>query len=160
LFLLLVLSDYTPENKQKDKMTAIASRRWISLLKAIETSVGLVLKIWNCDWQHIVVTIVLLSLPLDSDGPDTVCPTTEPVVSTENTAIIAGVVGGLVGVLLLSLLLVFILWYQFCRNKDLEDDSSRGSAFDFSSKRVQIINPKVTAGEQEEEDIKKKDTTL
>ena len=79
--------------------------------------------------------------------------------STENTAIIAGVVGGLVGVLLLSLLLVFILWYQFCRNKDLEDDSSRGSAFDFSSKRVQIINPNMTAGEQEEE-IKKKDTTL
>lgn len=102
---------------------------------------------------------IVLSLLLDPDGPDTICPT-EPVVSTENTAIIAGVVGGLVGVLLLSLLLVFILWYQFCRNKDLEDDSSRGSAFDFSSKRVQIINPKVTAGEQEEEDIKKKDTTL
>ena len=101
---------------------------------------------------------IVLSLLLDPDGPDTVC-STEPVVSTENTAIIAGVVGGLVGVLLLSLLLVFILWYQFCRNKDLEDDSSRGSAFDFSSKRVQIINPNMTAGEQEEE-IKKKDTTL
>ena len=61
--------------------------------------------------------------------------------------------------LLVSLLLVFILWYQFCRNTELEDDSSRGSAFDFSGKRVQIVNPNNTPDEPGDE-VKNPETML
>ena len=44
------------------------------------------------------------------------------------------------GFLLLLLLLVFVLWYQICRDPDYEDNEGKENAFDFSKRRVETVN--------------------
>ena len=119
----------------------------------------------------IMLIVALCVLSLDPDGPDAVCNTTTPTPteqpSADAGAVVAGVVGGLVGLLLLLVFLGFILWYQFCRIKEPEDEASPVSAFDFSGKRVESVNPAASTNELgEDEDVKNpdyaksKDTTL
>lgn len=91
-------------------------------------------------------------LLLDPDGPDVVCPnSTSPPTGqpplTDAGAVVAGVVGGLVGLLLLLVFIGFILWYQFCRIKEPEDEASPVSAFDFSGKRLESVNPAASTNE-------------
>ncbi len=61
--------------------------------------------------------------------------------SSNSTAVVAGVVGGIFAVILLALIIVLVVWYQVCRRDDPKDESSRESAFDFSSKRTEATNP-------------------
>ncbi|XP_064385852.1 VWFA and cache domain-containing protein 1-like [Halichondria panicea] len=64
-----------------------------------------------------------------------------PQSSGSNTAVVAGVVGGLFAVVLLALIVALVVWYQVCRRDDPKDETSRESAFDFSSKRTEATNP-------------------
>ncbi len=64
-----------------------------------------------------------------------------PQSSGSNTAVVAGVVGGLFAVILLALIVALVVWYQVCRRDDPKDETSRESAFDFSSKRTEATNP-------------------
>ena len=51
------------------------------------------------------------------------------------------------GLLLLLVFIGFILWYQFCRIKEPEDEASPVSAFDFSGKRLESVNPAASTNE-------------
>ncbi len=77
----------------------------------------------------------------------TMCPTNPPPDDSsddsDDTAVYAGVAGGFVGLLLITLLIVFIVWYQCCRG-DVDEDASKGSAFDFTKGRVEASNPTPT----------------
>ena len=66
------------------------------------------------------------------------CPTES---SSQTSLIIAVVVGVTVGVILVAFLIVFIIWYQFFRQADVSEETSRESAFDFSKKRMETTNP-------------------
>ena len=65
--------------------------------------------------------------------------TPAPYQSSDNTAIIAGVVGGVVGAAILAVLVVFFVWYQYVRKPE-PDDGVRDNVFDFS-KRTDARNP-------------------
>ena len=71
----------------------------------------------------------------------------------DNTAIYAGVAGGVVGLALLSVLILFILWYQFCKAADLDEENSRESAFDFTTKRMESTNPNTISPAREPEEV-------
>lgn len=100
----------------------------------------------------------LLALPSPGVVPpdNSVCPTETPFPtptssssSDNDTAVIAGVVGGLVGLILILLLGGFIVWYQFFRAADPDEDISKESAFDFSNKRHEAVNPTAIASNED-----------
>ena len=67
------------------------------------------------------------------------CPTIAS--SGQTSLIVAVVVGCTFGLILIVFLVIFIIWYQFFRKSDVAEETSRESAFDFSKKRMETVNP-------------------
>ena len=112
---------------------------------------------WQCTHGEILGLLhtSLISLPCaEFVTPPTVsCPSSE-----DNTAVIAGVVGGLVGLTVVVLFLVFILWYQFCRGSDYEEEDGKENAFDFIKKRTEAVN--ISTASPVDQDIEKSDFNI